>query len=129
LSAIPAKPRWRAFSRVSRSTPQWNVATTTSARRRARLTLERMLAGVACWVPARSALAKNEAGRMSEKPTKAISRPRRSTMRGSEAEARLPPAPTALIPRARVRETVSSKARVPKSPTWLLARLRTSKPA
>ena len=111
--ACEAKPRWRAFSVVARSTPQWKVAITTSARRRARLTLLAMFSDVACWVPARSGPAKNEAGRMSEKPTKAIFSPSRSTTRGSEADARLPPAPTALMPKLRVSLTVSSSAVVP----------------
>ena len=78
--------------------PQWKVAITTSARRFARATLARMFSVVACWVPARPGPAKNDAGRMSEKPTNAIRSPSRSTTRGVEAEARLPPAPTAAMP-------------------------------
>ena len=50
---------------------------------------------------------------MFEKPTKAMRSPSRSTTRGRAALARLPPAPTAVIPKRRTFFTVSSSAAVP----------------
>ena len=68
LSAAWANARWRAFSLVARSTPQWNVATTTSARRRAARTPAAIAGNVALDVPGRPGPAKNDGGPMSEKP-------------------------------------------------------------
>jgi hypothetical protein len=50
---------------------------------------------------------------MLEKPTKAIRRPSLVTTRGFAADARLPPAPTAVMPSLRTCFTVSSSAWVP----------------
>jgi hypothetical protein len=72
-------------------------------------TLARMFSGVACCVPARPGAAKNEAGRMSEQPTKAM----RWTTRGRAAATRLPPAPTAVMRQRRASLIVSSIAAVP----------------
>jgi hypothetical protein len=84
-----------ALARVLARRPleaQWKLAMTTSPLRRARRTPASIRTGVAGWVPALSGPAKNELGRMSEKPTNAILRPSRSTTlrarRGREVRAR-----------------------------------------
>ena len=113
FKAARANPRWRAFSVVDRSTPQWNVATTTSARRRAARTPAETAGMDANEVPGLAGPAANEAGPMSEKPTKATRRPRRLTTTGRRAAASVAPAPTATAPARRTERTVSSKAPLP----------------
>ncbi len=127
-SVASAKARWREVGTNERSTPQWKVATTTSACRRARRTPERIAPKEANCVPARPRPARNEYGRMSEKPTKAIRSPSRRTTTGRAAPAASRPAPTAAIPKRWVQWRVSRRAPGPKSPEWLFARFTTSRP-
>jgi hypothetical protein len=120
-----------ALARVLARRPleaQWKLAMTTSPLRRARRTPASIRTGVAGWVPALSGPAKNELGRMSEKPTNAILRPSRSTTCARAAAARSAPAPTGVMPKRRTLRTVSSRAEVPQSPAWLLARFEDVEP-
>src|SRR5918999_1173580 len=108
--------------------PQWNVATATSASRRAARTASSTASGVAQATPGRPGAAANSSGRMLEKPTNATRKPSRSTTWGASARPKPGPAPTARMPSRSTERTVSSRAVGPKSPTWLFARLRTSIP-
>ena len=128
-SAARANERWRAFSLVERSTPQWNVATTTSERRAAARTPSAIACGVANEVPGRPGPAKNDAGWMSEKPTKAIRRPRRLTTCGRRAaRKRRARADGQRAGRAHRAHGVEQRVGAVVA-AWLFARFRTSRPA
>jgi len=107
--------RWRAFSNVERSTPQWNAATTTSASRRAARTPAAIAGNVALEVLGLPGDAKNDAGPMSLKPTNAIRSPSRVIVRGRRAAGASPPRRPARrplrAPRARCPAALACRSR------------------